>query len=38
MSKLTPSCPFGKIGKDPIWTYDHISLPVTFRTIENFRI
>jgi hypothetical protein len=36
LSKLTPSCSLGGVGNDPLWPYGHISLPVTFKTAENY--
>jgi hypothetical protein len=37
MSKLQPSCPFSGVGLVPVIPRGCISLPVTFRTPENFR-
>jgi hypothetical protein len=36
-SKLLPSRPFGGVGKDPVWSYGSITLPVTFGTEDRFR-
>jgi hypothetical protein len=36
-SKLTPSRPFSGVGSDPVYPVGTISLPVTFRTEDNFR-
>jgi hypothetical protein len=37
MSKLQPSRPFFGVGPVPIIPHGFISIPVTFRTSENFR-
>jgi hypothetical protein len=37
MSKFKPSCPFSGVGPVPVISRGCISLPVTFRTPENFR-
>jgi hypothetical protein len=36
MSKVKSSQPFGGMGNDPMWPYGHISLPVNFRTADNY--
>ena len=36
-SKLTPSRPFSGVGPHPVFPLGSITLPVTFRTEENFR-
>jgi hypothetical protein len=36
-SKLDPSRPFSGVGPHPVYPVGTISLPVTFRTEENFR-
>jgi hypothetical protein len=36
MSKLSSSHPFNGIGKDPIWPYDHLTLPMNFEIAENY--
>jgi hypothetical protein len=36
MSKLQPLCPFSRVGPAPVIPRGCISLPVTFRTLENF--
>jgi hypothetical protein len=38
MSRLPASCPFSGMGPDSIIPRDRISLPVTFRIPENYRI
>jgi hypothetical protein len=38
MSRLPASCPFSGMGPDSIIPCDRISLPVTFRIPENYRI
>jgi hypothetical protein len=37
MSKLQPSCPFSIVGLVPVILCSCISLPATFRSLENFR-
>jgi hypothetical protein len=36
MEKLQPSCPFSRVGPVSVTSRGCISLPVTFRTAENF--
>jgi hypothetical protein len=36
MSRLSPSCPFLGVGLGSIIPRGSISLPITFRTLENY--
>jgi hypothetical protein len=38
MSKLTPSRPFSGVGPVSLMAHGSISLPVTFRMLENYRM
>jgi hypothetical protein len=37
MLKLKSSRPYDGMGNDPMWPYGHISVPITFGTVENYR-
>jgi hypothetical protein len=37
-SRLGPSCPFSRVGSQPVYPLGSIALPVTFGTEENFRM